>query len=293
MKDRHERWVIGAGKYNQELFEQRQNEYLKYPNRCLFCNETMPYIALAERKERKFCNKSCACKFNNKTRLESNNFYQKGLKKETNCSICLCKITIGKNASIKTAKCKICKDYQKNIINLLKPNNKDNVDKIKLDKVKLHINKIKICNICNIQFETFSKNKTCCSDKCCNQSKKKAGSLGGRISASKNIKRSKDEISLYDLCKMYFKSVRHNEIIKDGWDADIIIDDYKLAILWNGRWHYEQLSFKNHSLKQVQTRDKIKTNVLESNGWKVIVFRDDEYTPNTAFKFLKENYKGK
>lgn len=285
MKDRHDRWVIGAGKYNQELFEQRKNEYLVNPDKCLFCNTDMPYISLAERKERKFCNRSCAAKFNNKNRLESNNFYQKGLTKEANCFICSTKIIIGRNGSSKSAKCKSCKEYQKNIINTFKS------EKIKLNKIKLQINRIKNCKICNTQFETYSKNKTCCSDNCFNQSRKKAGSLGGRISASKNIKRSKDEIALYDFCKKYFISVRHNEIIKDGWDADIIIDDYKLAILWNGAWHYKQLTFKNHSLKQVQTRDKIKTDVLESNGWKVIIFRDDEYTPKTAFDFLKENYK--
>ena len=266
MKDRHDRWVIGAGKYNQELFEQRQEEYLKNPDKCLFCNNDMLYIALAERNERKFCNRSCAAKFNNKNRLKSDNFYEKGLTKEVNCSICSIKFTIGKNGSSKNSKCKDCKVIRKS--------------------------KIKICIICNKSFETNTK-KNCCSNLCFSISRNRAGSIGGRASAAKIIKRSKDEIALYNLCKDYFISVRHNEIIKDGWDADIIIDDYKLAILWNGPWHYKQLTFKNHSLKQVQIRDKIKTDILKSNGWTVVSFRDDEYTPETAFNFIKESCRGR
>lgn len=43
----------------------------------------------------------------------------------------------------------------------------------------------------------------------------------------------------------------------NGWDADIIIPNIKVAVLWNGKWHYEQIK-KGHSVKQVQNRDKIK-----------------------------------
>ena len=36
------------------------------------------------------------------------------------------------------------------------------------------------------------------------------------------------------------KNVKHNEAIFNGWDADVIIEDIKLAVLWNGKWHYEK-----------------------------------------------------
>lgn len=36
----------------------------------------------------------------------------------------------------------------------------------------------------------------------------------------------------------------------NGWDADIIIEDLKIAILWNGKWHYEKITEK-HSVSQV------------------------------------------
>ena len=35
--------------------------------------------------------------------------------------------------------------------------------------------------------------------------------------------------------------------IFNGWDADIILTDLKIAILWNGKWHYEKLTKKTFS----------------------------------------------
>jgi len=270
MKSRSERWSIGAGKYNEEQLKQRQEDYNKNPDECLFCKNSMPYIALYERNKRKFCNRSCAAKHNNQNRLQSNltrktNFvYQKGLTKEACCIICQANIKIGKNYSAKKAKCVDC---------------------------KITKTKIMMCKCCSKEFNTSAIRK-CCSVECSKRLKQRGGSLGGKISASKIVKRSRDEIKLYSFCKNYFNSVRHNEIISDGWDADIIIDDYKLAILWNGPWHYKQLSLKNHSLAQVQNRDKIKTDVLTSAGWKVLFFNDNKYTPEKAFQFIKESCRG-
>jgi len=263
MKSRSERWSIGAGKYNKEQLKQRQEDYMVNPDRCSFCSEVMSYVPLNQRTKRKFCNKSCAAKYNNQIRLQAKTIYQKGLTKETNCTTCGTIIKIGKNANTNQAKCLDCKTE-----------------------------KIKICKLCNKQYKTFT-NQLSCSAECFKRLKQKGGSLGGKISASKIIKRSKDEIKLYSLCKDYFNSVRHNEIISDGWDADIIIDDYKLAILWNGPWHYKQLTLKNHSLLQVQNRDKIKLKVLTAAGWEVIIFNDNLYTPEQAFEVLKSGYRGR
>lgn len=94
-------------------------------------------------------------------------------------------------------------------------------------------------------------------------------------------------MALYELCNAHYEGVYHNTPIVDGWDADIILPNEQTAILWNGRWHREQLTFKNHSLSQVQTRDRIKKEVLERAGWTVLVFEDNEFTPESAFVFLK------
>ena len=33
----------------------------------------------------------------------------------------------------------------------------------------------------------------------------------------------------------------------NGWDADVILPDLKIAIMWNGIWHYKQVR-KNHNV---------------------------------------------
>ena len=64
-----------------------------------------------------------------------------------------------------------------------------------------------------------------------------------------------------------------NEQFFDGWDADVIIHSEKTAILWNGIWHYKQI-LKTQSLKQVQTRDRIKTSIIEKYGYVPYVIKD-------------------
>ena len=88
---------------------------------------------------------------------------------------------------------------------------------------------------------------------------------------------------MFNLCKTIFSDAISNSIIADGWDADIVIPSIKTAILWNGPWHYKEMNISNHSLKQVQTRDKIKIDLFESLGWKVFIFEDRYYTPLQAF----------
>jgi hypothetical protein len=144
----------------------------------------------------------------------------------------------------------------------------------------------KNCYICDvpvkIKINKIDNNVTCKSKNCLSEHSR----ISGKISASVRTKRSKDEIELFDLCKNYFINVSSNKILFDGWDADITLDEFKIAILWNGPWHYKQLSFNNHSLSQVQTRDKIKKRLFEQNGWKVFIFEDRNYTPKSAFEEL-------
>lgn len=126
------------------------------------------------------------------------------------------------------------------------------------------------------------KNPTCGSVQC----KKIACSKAGKVSAEKRVVRSKDEIELYNLCVDRFSDVRHNYVIADGWDADIVLYNNKIAILWNGPWHYKEMNISNHSLIQVQTRDNIKTSLFRNLGWKVYTFNDCDYTPQSAFDEL-------
>lgn len=75
------------------------------------------------------------------------------------------------------------------------------------------------------------------------------------------------------LCKERFKNVKTNERLFNGWDADIIIEDLKLAILWNGKWHYEKIT-KKHCLLQTQNRDKIKVKEIINCGYIPYIIKD-------------------
>lgn len=139
---------------------------------------------------------------------------------------------------------------------------------------------IRQCNNCGKYYSKLIRlGSANCSDECSHTIR----SRKARANPGLCTKRSKDEIELYELCKAYFRNVTANEKIADGWDADILIYDTKTAILWNGPWHYKEMNFGNHSLKQVQNRDLIKTSEFEKLGWTVLVFEDRYYTPQSAF----------
>lgn len=101
-----------------------------------------------------------------------------------------------------------------------------------------------------------------------------------------NLRRSKNEIEFCKLCEEYFNNVKHNECIFNGWDADIIIEDIKFAVLWNGPWHYKQIT-KSHSVKQIQNRDKIKINEIKECGWTPYIIKD---MGKANKKFVKEKF---
>lgn len=111
-----------------------------------------------------------------------------------------------------------------------------------------------------------------------------------------DLRRSKNEIEFCKLCEEYFDNVKHNKSIFNGWDADIIIEDIKFAVLWNGPWHYKQIT-KSHSVKQTQNRDKIKIKEIKESGWTPYIIKDmgkanKDFVKekfNEFLKYLKEN----
>lgn len=155
-------------------------------------------------------------------------------------------------------------------------------NKIK-EGVNLHFIKIgkhveqKFCKDCNKKLKLGGKSIYC--KKCWRKHKiwtdeeKERQSIAGRYAASFIQNRSKNEIAFCELCEQHFNNVKHNEPIFNGWDADIIIEDYKIAVLWNGKWHYEKIK-EGHSVKQVQNRDKIKIEEIIKSGYKPYIIKD-------------------
>lgn len=138
-----------------------------------------------------------------------------------------------------------------------------------------------ICKECNNEFKTKRKYIKYCTRNCAslNHAKSEKGKetsrLGGIASAQlqSETRRSKNEKAFAELCIEYFKEVECNKGIFNGWDADVIIHDLKVAVLWNGKWHYEKCN-KKHSVLQVQNRDKIKTKEIIKYGYTPYIIKD-------------------
>lgn len=130
------------------------------------------------------------------------------------------------------------------------------------------IKKTKNCKDCGNKIGIKNKSGYCrnCISKYRNitEETKQKLSEAGKKSANTKHTRSKNEILFYDLLKDKFPDILHNVPMFNSWDADIIIPSKNIAILWNGRFHYEDIFGQ---LKQIQNRDKIKYNEIVKSGY--------------------------
>lgn len=147
-------------------------------------------------------------------------------------------------------------------------------------------NNPKLCIICNKVIPYSRRRRKTCCDECYNVAIVNSAQKAGKSSAQKRVLRSKNEIYFCELCEKYFKNVKHNEPIFNGWDADIIIEDIRYAILWNGPWHYRQIT-KKQSLSQIKTRDKIKLDEIKKCGYIPYIIKDDGKYDQ---KFVEEQF---
>lgn len=136
---------------------------------------------------------------------------------------------------------------------------------------------IKQCMSCSVTFEVpcNSKRKYCTS-RCYVSSEKgrQLASLGGRIGCAMTGRRSKNEKYFAELCKLHLPyDILENERMFNGWDADVIIPELRIAILWNGNWHRQKIT-KKHSPLQVQNRDRIKIKEILLKNYKPYVIED-------------------
>jgi len=133
------------------------------------------------------------------------------------------------------------------------------------------------CKTCGeIFIETYAHHKRkYCSKECRVKSWQKHGRINGRksVTLQAEMRRSKNEILFAELCVDKFIDVKTNEPMFNGWDADVIIEDLKVAVLWNGKWHYEKIT-ENHSVEQVQNRDRIKVDEIKRAGYTPYIIKD-------------------
>ena len=216
---------------------------------CFNCNKQIEKSDSDFNKSDKyFCSLKCRTIFCNKERTE-NGYSTLNSKKEYKCIKC------GKNelgsihCNINTFCCLSCKEKHATEVAEKRKNKPSNC--ISCDK------------------EIYGVRVYC--DDCLKIHQQQAGCKSA--ATRKDVKRSKNEILLGKLCQEKYVNVTFNDPIFDGWDADILLHDYKIAVHWNGPWHYQYCGGK-HSLAQVQSRDKIKHSSIEKKGWTNYIIQD-------------------
>lgn len=248
--------------------------------KCACCGKEI-YIknseAIKSKSGNHFCSKSCSARYNNKKRLNEQ-------RKCRNCGL-MFDVHQGYTKTLCSVEC-----YTK------------------YKKEHNHNNRYKerVCKVCGKTYTRLQEGSTLyvCSKDCSIELKRNRkmylssdsvlkisnGAKKSVLVQSEN-RRSKNEKLFCKLCEEHFTNVENNKPIFNGWDADVIIHDIKVAILWNGKWHYEKIT-KKHSVEQVQNRDNIKIKEITNSGYIPYVIKDmgkynKEFVENEFNKFLK------
>jgi hypothetical protein len=241
---------------------------------CSYCDKKfkIQYCHLKDSLKH-FCSRNCSASYNNKNRIITKAHKQKTshtLKNKQYNKTC---ITCDKIFITNFSRSKYCSDNCK---------------------------KKYTCVICNINFYNKQIRKTC-SDICLRKLRRLNGVKGGLKSQLVRPLRSKGEILFYELCVNYFgyNNVLSNKQMfrdKNGnyWDVDIIIPKYKICVSYNGIYHYEKISEK-HNLNQVQTRDKIKSQIITDNKYTEYIVKDlgkfnKDFVYNEFHKFIFKKF---
>jgi len=247
----------------KQLTEDKRNDYLLNPKLCLFCNQIIEY---EKRNENKFCNSSCASKFNNKNRTHS---------EETKRKIS---------------------------ISLLNRH----VNKQNNNKSCIITNKYNICKVCKKEFKVkrlltgkFSNSKTC-SDNCRTILKSRESKKAAQIRIqngthngwnSRNIISYPEKFFIDVLTKNDIKFIHNYPILKHklGLDTpgnyflDFYMEDKNIDLEIDGKQH-------NYRFEHDLLRDEI----LNKNGFHVYRIKwksinneiGKEYIKNEINKFL-------
>ncbi len=212
---------------------------------CIVCNkEVYRYNSEIVENGNVFCSQSCSCKHRNKI-------------------------------TVRTEKSK-----QKTAKSLLSYHNKRG-RKYKTDKLG---NRIGYCKICNKKIKSkrnspkICKNLNCIKE--CGRISAKSGWLNNKRTKTK---RSKSECLLSDKLKIIFPDLTCNTFMfSGGFDADIVIPSLKLAIHWNGPWHYRPIISTEH-FDKIRLRDIRRYKSIELDGYKNYIIKDETGIFNSKF----------
>jgi len=233
---------------------------------CANCGVPVERKVSELRGDNSFCSQSCSAQFNNQHRKETG-FTTKGKTRNSICIDCGMETEISVHTPHNKARCENCKP-------------------IHSKKTKNVGTLILVCIDCKKYIDNPTTRKRFC-DNCAHIHSVAAGIKA----ANSQQRRSKNEIFFAELCQEQLSNITTNEqffVDHNGnkWDADIILHDQKVAILWNGVWHYKQIS-KKQSLAQVQARDIIKLSVIAENNYTPYIIKDmGKYNPT----FVKEEF---
>jgi hypothetical protein len=210
-----------------------------------------------------FCSSACNASFGNRERTK-NGYTTKGMTKQTVCRVCEHSYETSIHESIQHFVCADCK---------LKPE----AEKFLAPRARKP-KQPRYCNICGVQI--YSRTAKYC-DGCRPIAQQNAGI---KAASSRNaLRRSKNEMLFASLCEQNGFNITTNQNIFGRWDSDVQLLDYKIAVHWNGVWHYKPCGGR-HSLKQVQNRDKFKYDAVIKCGWENYIIRDDGSFDETFVK---------
>lgn len=221
---------------------------LKTTKNCLNCNN----IFIGD-KTQKYCSHKCSALTSNKTRILNDDILEK-LRKNS-------KIQWKKHLYNPNFKCR----DENGFFNL-------------------------ICKICKKEFKYKETYKKTCSPECYtidNKLNAKLGWIKYYNSIHRKTGRSYNEKYFYELIKQVFPDAINNRRIFNGFDADVIIPTMKLAIHWNGIWHYKPI-ISQHHFNEILSKDKLRYKEIENCGYKNYIIIDIKSCKN--YEFVKEKF---
>lgn len=239
---------------------------------CEICNIEFTPI----NKIQKYCSKKC--------RIKRNNSQYNGESKK--CEHCNLDFNPNKKEQKYCSK-KCSSDVLNKDPNLCRERGiKSNVIQIPTNGIFLK-NSIRICEWCKKDYTPKSQKQKLCSRECSNSFINKDKEVnflrsqkGGNNSMLTLNRRGKAEIYFSELCIEYFSkpAITCNEqffIDKNGgkWDADIIIHHLKIAILYNGIFHYKKV-YKDQKLERMIAKDRLKEKIIIDNGYTYYIVKD-------------------